>query len=241
MLWIIPMAGRGMRTKPLGEFKPFIEIKGHKILSWFIASVKSQVKRTDTFLFITTEYFYDKFDFREQVDNLFKKHGLKNEKNYLTTLATPQGTSDTLLKAEKLVSVDEPVMVINPDQYIDLDLPQKIKKRTGYLGLYLCFGTDTGFVEVYNGLIIRFVERTNISNIASSGVFIVSSGMDLIHAIKQQMTLEETINGEYFLGPCFNYLIRGGYKIHPIQVRCKYDLGDFESIEKFKKTSIVCS
>ena len=148
MLWIIPMAGKGGRTKPLGEFKPFIEIKGHEILSWFISSVKSQVKPTDTFVLITTKYFYNKFDFKERVNDLFKKHGLKNEKVFLNTLVTPQGISDTLLKADKIISTDKPVMIINPDQYIDLDLPQKINKGTGYLGLYFCLDSKTGFVEL---------------------------------------------------------------------------------------------
>ena len=53
------MAGKGGRTKSLGEFKPFIEIKGHKILSWFISSIKNLVKPEDLFVLITTEYFFN--------------------------------------------------------------------------------------------------------------------------------------------------------------------------------------
>lgn len=209
-------------------------------MSWFISSVKNQVRSEDAFLFITTEYFFKKFDFRKQVDDLFKSHRLENEKVFFNTPTTPRGTSDTLLKVEKIISINKPIMVINPDQYIDFDLPPKIMGRTGYLGLYLCLNNKTGFVKLHDGLITKFVERTNISNIASSGVFIASSGRDLIQAIKQQIASKETINGEFFLGPSFNYLIKEGYKIYPISVRCKYDLGDVDGIKKFKKSNIVC-
>jgi GTP:adenosylcobinamide-phosphate guanylyltransferase len=44
MIWVIPLAGKGQRTKELGEFKPFIEINGHKMIEWFISSIKKLIK-----------------------------------------------------------------------------------------------------------------------------------------------------------------------------------------------------
>lgn len=234
------MAGRGDRTRPLGEFKPFIEIKNHKILSWFISSIKGLIRPEDVFVLITTEYFFDRFCFKEKVDELFQYHRLKNKKYFINTKSTPRGTSETILKAEDVISVNRPVTVIHPDQYINFDMPKKIQKNTGYLGLYLCFGSKTGFVKIENGLITKFVERKNISNIASCGVFISSGGKALIKAIKKQIASGETINGEYYIGPSFNYLIESGYKIYPISVRCKYDLGNVEGIKNFKKSNLVC-
>lgn len=234
------MAGKGGRTRLLGEFKPFIEIKNHKILSWFISSIKSLIKPRDIFVLISTEYFYEKFRFKEKADRLFEYHGLKNQRYYINTKTAPRGTSETILIAEDIVSVEGPVIVINPDQYIDFDMPTEFRENTGYLGLYLCFGSKTGFVEVENGLITKFVERENISNIASSGVFISYSGKELVKAIKKQISSGKTIDGEFYLGPCFNYLIKNGFKIYPLPVRCKYDLGNIEGIGAFKKRNIVC-
>lgn len=234
------MAGKGARVQSLGEFKPFIEIKGHKIFSWFISSIKHLIRPNDVLVFITTQYFYNKFGFERKVIELLDFHRLKNKIYLVKTKGTPNGTSDTILMAEKLIAVDGPVIVIYPDQYIDFDLPSKIENNSGYLGLYLSFGDKSGFVEIENALVVKFVEKQNISNIASSGVYILSSGKDLVRAIKRQINSGEPLNGEFYIGPCFNYLIEDGYKIYPISVRCKYDLGDTKGIETFKKRNFIC-
>lgn len=234
------MAGRGTRTQPLGEFKPFIEVKNHKIISWFLSSIKHLVQQDDILVFITTTQFANKYDFEENISQILKFHHLGNQVFFVKTQGFTSGSSETILQAKKHMDIDSPVVIINPDQYIDFDLPKKIGPKSGYLTLYLCFGNKTGFVKIEDELITSFVERKNISNIASSGVFISSSGKDLLAAINKQLDSDSPINGEFFIGSAFNYLINQGYAIKPIPIRCKYDLGNVDGINLFKNRNIEC-
>ena len=240
MIYVIPMAGRGSRTKPLGEFKPFIEINGHKILSWFISSMKHNINPEDAFVLITTQYFHDTFNFEEETKKIFLQHELKNNLFYISTDGKPKGSTETIIFAEKYINKDEPVAIVNPDQYVDFDMPETIENNSGYLGLYLNYGEKTGFVRIEDGLIQQFIERKNISNIASSGIFVCSSGKSLIEAGKKQLDLETDQDGEYYIGPTFNYLIEDGFKVHPIIVRCKYDLGTVDNIALFSSRKFNC-
>ena len=78
MNWIIPIGGKGTRTQTLGEFKPFIKIKGLKMLWWFFSSVKKNILPQDNFYFITTKYYLDKFNVDEEIGIIFKNLDIKN-------------------------------------------------------------------------------------------------------------------------------------------------------------------
>jgi len=68
MIWTIPMSGKGMRTQELGEFKPLISIKGSPMVSWFLSSVKHNIKSDDELLFLTTNYFFKKYNFQKTIE-----------------------------------------------------------------------------------------------------------------------------------------------------------------------------
>ncbi len=241
MHWIIPIGGKGSRTKTLGEFKPFIEINSQKILFWFFLSIRNNLSRRDKITFITTKDFLEKFDVADKIKEIFSTLDLSQRFQVLTTLNRTSGVSSSLYLLKSHFESDGPVAVINPDQYIDFDLPLKIPPKSAFLSIYAEFSNKSGYVNIENGLITNFVEKKNISNLASSGVFIVSNGEGLINAIEKQLEDELSINGEYYLGPAFNYLIQGGYKIYPFPVRVKYDLGDISEIEHFSNTPLAIS
>lgn len=232
------MSGKGTRTQELGEFKPFIEIKKYKILSWFISSIKHLVKDDDIFVLITTKYFSDKFNFKNVCKEIFKEHKLNNKINFIINDGTQTGASATVYSAKNIINKNIPVMVIFPDQYIDFILP-KIKKNSAYMGIYVQLGNKSGFVEIKDGQIINFIEKVNISNLASSGFYIVSSGKDLIFAFEKQFKNNKTLNGEFYVGPAFNFLFKK-IKVYPIPVLSKYDLGNCEDIEYFCSKKINC-
>ena len=232
------MAGKGFRTRNLGEFKPFIEIKKHTILSWFISSIRKSIKENDTFVLITSDYFKQKYNFEEKINEIFNFHKLNNNREFVYTTSFTNGQSVSILFAKDKISQNKSIIVINPDQYIDFDLPIKIKHNTGYIVTYLNYGNQSGYVEIKNGLVKKFVEKENISNIASAGVLVLCNGNALVEAIENQLTRRITTKGEYYLGSSFNYLINKKFKIFPIPIRSKYDLGSIDGIEAFMKSSI---
>jgi len=166
MLWVIPMAGKGTRTKNLGEFKPFIEIKGHKMFSWFTSSIKHLVKPSDQFVLITLEGLAKKYNFEKVTREIFKSHGLNNKIHYITTISTPRGISVTVYLAKHFIDINQPVIVICPDQYIDFIWPE-IEPNSAYLGVYVQLGNKSGFVRIEGGWIVKFVEQRIFSSLIS--------------------------------------------------------------------------
>ncbi|KKQ37137.1 MAG: hypothetical protein US53_C0027G0017 [Candidatus Woesebacteria bacterium GW2011_GWA1_37_7] len=231
------MAGKGKRTLPLGNFKPFIKIAGKEMLSWFISSIKHSVKERDTFLLITLSGNYKRYDFIKVTKKIFQDNRLNNKLEYYEIPTTPRGTSETVLLSKNLINRLSKVMVIYPDQYTDFDL-SSVKNGYGYLGVCVNFGNKSGFVQIENGKVIRFVEKTNISNIASSGFYLFPSGKDLIYGIRKQIESSDSLNGEFYLGPSINFLIRKGIKVFPIEVKAKYNLGNPEDIAYFAKNCV---
>ena len=234
------MAGKGTRTQSLGMFKPFILINGKEMFSWFISSIKHLVKPNDTFLLITLEENFNKYGFEKITKEILINHALNNKAEYFSVPTTPHGTSETIMVAKKCVSKKEKVIVIYPDQYTDFDIPSQID-GCAYLGVYVQLGNKSGFVTVQNGKVTRFVEKENISNIASSGFYIFPTGDDLIYGIDKQIKEGKSLNGEYYLGPIFNYLIERGMTVYPIAVKSKYDLGNPEDILYFSKNFAIKS
>lgn len=234
--WAIPMAGKGTRTKSLGEFKPFIEINNHEILFWFLFSIKHLVKRDDKLVFITTIYFAKKFKVKAKISKLLKELKIKNKFNLIETPNDPAGQSISIEFAKNIINQNKPLIVVNPDQYIDFDLPEKITHC--YLPLYVQLGNKSGFVFIDNGQITNFVEKNNISNLACTGIYITSKAKWLFSGIKEQIKNKDMLNGEFYLGPVFNYIIKKGLTVEPLMIRAKYDLGNPEDIKDFKENNI---
>lgn len=230
------MAGKGTRTKSLGDFKPFIKINNHEILFWFLFSIKNLIKKDDEMVFITTSYFSKKFKVALRLNQLFKELKIKNKFHLVETPINPAGQSVSLTYAKNIINQNKSLIVVNPDQYIDFDLPKDILHC--YLPLYMQLNNKSGFVSVENGRITNFVEKNNISNLACTGIYITAKASWLFAAIKEQVKKKDMLNGEFYLGPAFNYIIKKGLKVKPLMVRSKYDLGNPKDIDIFKKNNI---
>ncbi|MGI5825868.1 MAG: sugar phosphate nucleotidyltransferase [Patescibacteria group bacterium] len=242
MLWVIPIGGKGTRTQSLGEFKPFIEIEGLKILEWFLISIKKNVSAEDSLIFITTEYYETNFAVKSTIENILNKLEINNSFQVLTFKKDLPGVSATIYsQKEVLGKIKTPIVVIFPDQYIDFSLPLTIPRNSCFLPIYAHFGNKSGFVEINNGLISKFVEKENVSNLASAGAYILPDGKTLVYILKKQFENKLTKNGEYYFGPALNYLIEKGYRLYPLAVSVKYDLGNIQEIYNFANTPITKS
>lgn len=230
------MAGKGTRTQSLGKFKPFIEINSHKILFWFLLSIRHLINKDDEVIFITTSHFSKKFNVKLAIEDLFRELNLHNKFSVIETPDYPDGQSITIAYSEEIVNPNGPLIIVNPDQYIDFDLPETIEDC--YIALYLQLGNKSGFVSIADGLIVDFVEKNNISNLACAGVYVVPEARLLFDAIKEQIEEKDMLNGEFFLGPAFNYIIKKSLKVKPLTIRTKYDLGNIGSIAIFETSPI---
>lgn len=227
------MAGKGKRTRALGEFKPFIKINGRTILSWLLLSIKRHIKPKDEIVFVTTRYFSKKFNVSNNIKQILRELSIRNKSKIVLTEDNPRGPAKTVYKALDIIDKTKPVAVVNCDQYVDFDFDGNVSQNTCFMTIYAEFTNKSGYVKIEKGLIAEMVEKKNISNLASAGVFIFPSGVVLLNALKQLFKEKLTVNGEYYISSAMNYLASAGYKILPIPVMAKYDLGDIEGIKHF--------
>lgn len=232
--WIFPMAGKGSRTSQLGEFKPFIEICGKKMLRWLLLSIKKNISKTDDLVFITTEYFYEKYAIQRELCQLVQALNISNSVDIVTVKRTPPGPAASVYAAKENFSHENQVIVINCDQYIDFDIPQLEGRKSGFLPIYSNFGEKSSYVEIQQGKIVRIVEKENISNLASAGVYGLGSGKALIAALDNQIKHDIMYKNEYYVGPALNFLIEDNYALYPVEVRAKFDLGNIQGIKNFE-------
>ena len=232
--WIFPMAGRGSRTNELGEFKPFIEICGRKILSWLLFSIKKNIAQSDNLVFITTKYFYKKYNVQRELCQLTQNLNINNSLDIIIVEDTPPGPAASVYAAKEKFSHKNQVIIVNCDQYIDFDIPNLEDEKSGFLPIYSNFGEKSSYVKIQQGKIVQIVEKENVSNLASTGVYALESGEALIAALENQVEHNIMYRNEYYVGPALNYLIDQGYALFPVDVKAKYDLGNISGINKFE-------
>lgn len=230
------MAGKGTRTSELGMFKPFIRVNGFTILEWLLLSLSVYIDEESRFVFVTTKAFQEEFSVREKICNSLQRCGLYAHFDVVEVDQTPQGPAKSVyLGAQMLKGQAGPVTIVNVDQYIHFELGPNSGQDSGFLPVYAEFSNKASYVEVREKKILRVVEKNNISNIASAGVYGVSSVDLLIYMLDALFRSEETVNGEYYVGPAYNFLIKDGISIYPTSVLAKFDLGNLSGISLFKR------
>lgn len=235
MIWIFPMAGRGTRTQALGAFKPFIEVSGRKVIEWLLTSIRRHIQPEDELVFITTEFFASEYAVESQLASILETLSIGRPFSVVTCPSTPPGPSASVYTACSYFDHNRPVTVVNCDQFIDFERLEWTSERQGFLPVYANFGHRSSYVQVRDGRIVRIVEKQNISNLASAGVYALACGRALREALEMQFEKGPKTGEEYFVGPALNHLIARGYELIPTAVRAKYDLGCLEGIERFAK------
>ena len=231
------MAGRGTRTNELGSFKPFIKVNGFSILEWLLLSLGVHVTENCRFVFVTTQAYENEFKVRDTIRSSLERCGLYVPFDLVLAPDIPQGPAKSVeLALHALHGAEGPVTVVNVDQYIHFEVADNLAKTDlGYLPVYAEFSNKASYVEVKESKIVRVVEKQNISNIASAGVYGVSSVDLFASMLKELFDHGETVRGEFYVGPAFNFLVAQGTPVIPTAVQAKFDLGNLAGIAQFKR------
>ena len=148
--------------------------------------------------------------------------------------ALTKGTAISLLSASHLISNENPVIVANCDQIINnkqslLDLYKNASNGISSLITFECSDMSNKWSYVKRDLsgnnIIEVKEKEVISNEACTGVFGFESGSSLIKCIIQNIEKKDTTNGEFYVAPIYNYLIKEGKHVKGILIEENEMLG----------------
>lgn len=235
------MAGRGSRFSSAGYTtpKPFIKINNKPMIQVVVENIRP--KGIDSrFIFICQKKHLDVYHGRELLHKLAPNCEIV-EIDYITS-----GQLSSALLAREYINGSEPLLTANTDQFLEFNFTNYLEEvmSSDLDGSILTMkGNDPkwSYIEVskISDLVERTAEKEVISDEATVGVYFFKKGSDFCEAAQRSILSNETVNGEYYICPIYNDLIRQGKKIGYCRIGGMHGLGTPEDLKEFLETPIA--
>lgn len=243
---VIPMAGEGSRFKEAGykEPKPFIPVGGKPMIQWVIQNMipkeipESHYKLKFHLIVRTSHVIGNK------LDSLFWDVPSNVSYTYHTTDGLTEGAACSVLLAEKEINNNEPLLIINSDQYLEWnpDVFYKCLLNPNYDGAILTFyqpdpyDLKWSYAKVNDdGLVTEVQEKKWISPYATVGLYGWRKGSDYVTYAKQMIAKNIRVKNEFYVCPVYNESIADGQHVRVKLCSGMWGLGVPSDLEKFRK------
>ncbi len=210
---VIPMAGRGSRLTQAGYRlpKPLIPVRGIPMIQLVIENLRPT--RPCQFTFLCLQEHIE----AHQIDQFLLK--LEPTAQIVSIETVTEGAACTVLLARHLIDNDQPLMIANSDQWVDVDIDDYLAAmaRGGYDGYIMTMWTNDpkcSYVRLneQNG-IIEVVEKQVVSNEATVGIYNYARGRDFVKAALAMITADLRVNGEFYVAPAYNQMLANGARL----------------------------
>jgi len=229
---VIPMAGMGKRFSEVGykDPKPFIDVYGLPMIQRVVENLNLEVQ----FVFLVQKEIINDYRVDLLLNTITKKPKII-EVNGIT-----EGPACTALLAKDFIDKN-PLMIINCDQIIHDFNPDNIvdflnlSRADGLLGTFISNSPKNSYVKLDEfGFILETKEKKQISNIATNGLHFWVNGEDFISSTEEMIYSNDRTNGEFYIAPSYNYLIKKGKKILPFFYNLHFPIGTPEDLDSYK-------
>ena len=235
---LIPMAGRGSRflqeshkNAEYSKPKPLINIAGSTMIEWALSSLPH--RKEDKLIFLVLKEHIEKFKIDEQLRKIFGNKAIVVIVDKIT-----EGAACTALLAREFINNDEPLLITDSDHYIDgktlfKDI-ESHEKMDGIIPIFYANNPKWSFSKINDqGYVIEVAEKIQISRTANIGAYYFKKGRDFVWAAEEMIEENDRTNGEYYIAPVYNYMIRRGKMIILSRPRFVHGLGTPKDVEKF--------
>jgi len=233
------MAGAGSRFAVAGfkDPKPLIRLHGMPMIKLIINNLTPKIAHR--FIFVCQKEHANQYALREKL-NEWAPGCAVVEIEGLT-----MGAACTVLKAKDLINTDEPLMIANSDQFVDISIDDYLlemgsNKLDGLIMTMTTIDPKWSFVKLSNEkLVIDVVEKKAISNEATVGIYNYKHGADFVTAAEKMIQQNIAVNGEFYVAPAYNLMIQENKKIGIYNIGAEgngmYGLGIPSDLELFLK------
>jgi NDP-sugar pyrophosphorylase family protein len=210
---VIPMAGRGKRFVEAGYKlpKPLIPVHGRPMIQLVVNNIAPTCEHQFIFLCLKEhieEYAIDK-QLREMVPNC----------EIVNVDKVTEGAACTVLLAKELINNDEPLMIANCDQWIDVNIDDYLENMNteNADGLIMTMWADDpkwSYVRLNSDNIpIEVVEKQVVSNEATVGIYNYRHGCDFVLSAESMIEKNLRVNNEFYVAPAYNEMIKDGKRL----------------------------
>lgn len=208
------MAGAGSRFSQAGykKPKPFIDVNGKPMIVRVLENLAYPDARY--ILIARKEHMDDQTDLVKQIEKDFNAVFIPIDK--LT-----EGTACTVLYARKFINNQNPLLIANSDQIVDIKIADFIddcltRQLDGSILTFVDEKRDPKWSFAKLGpdqLVIEVREKQAISEYATVGIYLYRQGSDFVDAAVDMFIERDRVNNEYYTCPTYNYAIKGEKKI----------------------------
>jgi dTDP-glucose pyrophosphorylase len=238
---VVPMAGRGSRFAQAGFAvpKPLIPVGGRPMIQWVIENIRPA--RPHRFIFLALAEHLTQFpEVRAELRRLCPGCEI------VPVRAVTEGAACTVLLARDFIDSDDPLMIANSDQIVDLAIDDYLARgdAPGVSGLIMTFWSDHpkwSYCRMRaDGTVSEVVEKQVVSNEATVGIYNFRHGADFVRAAESMIAADLRVNNEFYVAPCYNQLIAEGARIVVAETGREYagmyGLGIPEDLAFFQRT-----
>lgn len=234
---VIPMAGRGSRFASEGYTlpKPLIHMHGKPMIDVVVNNLRPEGRHR--FIFICLLEHAREFALEQHLCNIAPGCEIV----YVDQVT--EGAACTTLLAKEYFDNNDPLMIANSDQWVDVDINDYLGRieKDNLNGLIMTMWADDpkwSFVRFdERGKVCEVVEKVVVSDEATVGIYNFRKGRDYVHAAEQMIAKNLRVNNEFYVAPTYNQLIEVGKKIGVFNVGSEfkgmYGLGIPADLEKF--------
>jgi NDP-sugar pyrophosphorylase family protein len=239
---VVPMAGHGSRFKTAGYElpKPLLPIHGVPMIALVVDNLRPTCEHR--FIFVCLEEHI----LRHDVSSILRCVAPNCE--VIQIGGVTEGAACTVLEAENIINSDDPLMIANSDQYLDVDINNYLRcaGMPGLDGLIMTMtASDPKWSYVRlggTGDIVEVVEKQVVSEHATVGIYNFARGSDFVSAAREMINANLRVNNEFYVAPVYNQLIARGMSIQPYGIGSAgermYGLGTPDDFEFFMRLEL---
>jgi len=246
-VFVIPMAGKSSRFLQAGYSVPkyMIEVKGKSLFEYSIESLPLEI--ADLVILILLKEHIEQYDAKKFVlDKLYKIAKLKNlnllkSVEFVIIDKPTRGQAETVLKAKEFFNPTDNLSIYNIDTYFksySLKCELLDMEYDGIIGGFFLDTKDNkwSFAKVgYNMIVKEVAEKVQISNIALTGFYNFTQAKYFVEVAEEYIRENRLTQGEFYIAPMYNDLIRKGLLFKINMVDEFIPLGTPEEVKKFEK------
>jgi dTDP-glucose pyrophosphorylase len=206
------MAGKGSRFKDTHQVpKPLIDINGKPMI---VRALESLGFDGDYYFIVKNDEFYD--ETISAITSVIPNPHIIKINDY-----TDGAARSALLTKYHINNLQE-LIIANCDQIMSYNPMQVLKRlRENYGSVITVQDSDPkhSYARIGpDGFVTEIVEKQVVSNQALVGIHYWKFGHGFVNSIEHMIHTEQTQNGEYYVGPTYNYLIEKGWKIGCVEI-----------------------
>lgn len=229
---VIPMAGAGSRFASAGYTfpKPLIEVNGKPMIQVVVENLNIEAN----YIFIVQKEHYEKY-YLESLLNRIAPNCKIVQVDGMT-----EGAACTVLKASEYIENDDPLVLVNSDQYLEWnsnEVMYSFRADEIDAGILTFKATHPKWSYAkldHTGFVCEIAEKRVISDNATCGLYYWKRGKDFVNSARWMILDEKNrVNGEWYVAPTFNEMIKAGKKIKIKQIDRMWGIGDPESLKFF--------